>query len=184
MAMVPQVWSISALAVEFGRDRRTVATAIREIQPMSRKGKVELYRLTDVLPCLVAAPKPADLEDAKARKLAAEAELAEIELAKARAEVVVIAVAAKLVADEYAAVRAKLLSIPSKLAPMLAIEPTEAGCRALVQRAINEALDELVSAGLGSGDEGGAVDGEGGEPEAASGSDRERMGRQLSPAIL
>ena len=183
MAMVPQGWSISALAVEFGKDRRTVATAIREVPPMSRKGRVELYRLTDVLPCLIAAPKPADLEDAKARKLTAEAELAEIELAKARAEVVVIAEVAKLVGEDYAAVRAKLLAIPSKLAPQMAIEPTEAGCRALLQRAINEALDELVRA-VGGGDESGAGEGEGGEPEAAAGADRIGMGGQLSAAFL
>lgn len=183
MAEIPQGWSISALAVEFGRDRRTIALAVRDVAPMERRGKRILYRLAEVAPLILGPGKPGNFDEARARKLTAEAELAEIELAKARAEVVVIAEVAKLVGEDYAAVRAKLLAIPSKLAPQMAIEPTEAGCRALLQRAINEALDELVRAVHG-GDEGGAADGTGGEPEAASGADGERVGGRLSAAFL
>lgn len=181
MAMTPtKGWSISALAVELGRDRRTIASIVGGLQSIGREGKADLYRLTDVLPLLMAGGKTSDFDDAKARKMAAEAELAEIELAKARGEMVSVTEAAKLVAEEYAAVRSKLLSLPSKLGPMLAIEDTETACRALLSRGINEALNELVS----RGDESGAVEGPPRSAEAATGADGERVGGLLSQAFL
>lgn len=181
MAMTPKGWSISALAVEFGRDRRTVAAAVAGLTPIGREGRADLYRLTDVLPALVGGGRPTDLDDAKARKLAAEAELAELELAKARGEVVAIGDAAKLIAEEYTAVRSKLLALPTKLAPLLNTDNTEA-TRALLARGIHEALDELVGA-VSGGDEGGAAEGAGGESEGPTRSNGEPMGGLLSQAF-
>jgi hypothetical protein len=49
-----------------------------------------------------------------------------------------------VVAEEYAAVRSKLLALPGKLAPMVAIEADEIACRDLIERGVTEALDELA----------------------------------------
>jgi hypothetical protein len=178
MAMVPQGWSISAIAVELGRDRRTVAAACAQVEPCGSDRRGKLYRLADVVPMLVSGGKPADVEEAKARKLAAEAELAEITLAKARRELVAIDAVAQAVGDEYAAVRAKLLSLPTKLAPLVAIEEREAACRDLIERGITEALNELSrdAAAIVDCAAPGAGDGAGAVVEAAAEAHGQRVG--------
>lgn len=175
MAMVPQGWSISTLAVELGKDRRTIATAVRDLVPMERKGRVELYRLSDVLPLVMGGGKPTDFDDAKARKMAADAELAEEELARVRRETILVADVISALGPEYAALRARVLAIATKLAPRVAIETDERVCRALIERECIEALNELVG--------GGFLDTEAGEPEAASGPHREPVGGSVPSAI-
>lgn len=159
MSMTPQGWSISALAVEFRMDRRTVASRIADIEPVSETGNAKLYRLADVAEALVGAGKPADFDDARARKMAADAVLAEIEVAKARRDVVDVNVMAEIVADEYGAVRAKILGMPDKLAPVLATTESVEECRELLRLTIHEALEELssdrdVRSAVSSADEG------------------------------
>lgn len=122
-----------------------------------------------------AAPaKPADLEEARARKTAAEAELAEIAVAKARGQLVEIELVAKAVSDEYAATRAKLLALPSKLGPMVAIETAAIACQDLIERGIVEALEELSRDGavLAADADGGDREGEDAEPAPAAEADR------------
>ncbi len=87
----------------------------------------------------------ADVDEAEARrrKLAAEAGLAELELRKAEGQVVAIADTEKAWQQMVGAARAKLLSIPTKLGPSLAIEVDPVTCQALVNSAITEALTEL-----------------------------------------
>jgi hypothetical protein len=53
MAMTAGLWSISALAVEFGLDRRTVAARMRDVAPAGRIGAHAAWRLRDVAPILV-----------------------------------------------------------------------------------------------------------------------------------
>lgn len=48
MSMTPNLYTISGLAVEWGKDRRTVARKISNVQPAEVKGKVKYYRLADV----------------------------------------------------------------------------------------------------------------------------------------
>lgn len=88
-----------------------------------------------------------DLEEAKRRKLAAEAALAELELAKEQNKVVEIDQVARVVGEEYANCRARLLAIPSKLAPLLDATPGINAKRDLIEQAITEALDELTADG-------------------------------------
>ncbi len=144
MAMVPKGWSISALAVELERDRRTIAAACANLTPIGKDGRSVFYRLTDVLAKLDPAKAPADADEARSRKLAAEAEIAEMQRDKMRGELVDISSVESVVAEEYAAVRSKLLALPGKLAPMVAIEADEIACRDLIERGVTEALDELA----------------------------------------
>jgi hypothetical protein len=142
--MVPKGWSISALAVELERDRRTIAAACANLTPIGKDGRSVFYRLTDVLAKLDPAKAPADADEARSRKLAAEAEIAEMQRDKMRGELVDISSVESVVAEEYAAVRSKLLALPGKLAPMVAIEADEIACRDLIERGVTEALDELA----------------------------------------
>lgn len=175
MSMTPKGFSISALAVELGRDRRTIGNACAGLTPVGRQGKADLYRLSDVVEALAAPAKPKSFDEAKARKMAADAELAELELERERGEVVRIEEVAKAIGEEYAATRAKLLAIPSKLAPRVALETDEGACRELIAREITEALNELAGGSFGEGAPG--------ELETAADSDSERMGGPVSPAV-
>lgn len=61
-----------------------------------------------------ADSKPGDLEEAKARKMAAEAELAELELAKARGELIAVEDAVKEAEQVFERLRARLIAVPGK----------------------------------------------------------------------
>jgi len=193
MSMTPKLWSISALSVELGMDRRTVAKKIAAVKPAEDGPSGKLYRLADVLQAMataaVADQRPADFDDAKTRKMTADAVLAEIEVAKVRGQVVDVDVMAKAVASDYASVRARLLALPTKLTPLIVpmTDPTEV--RDTIERAVAEALEELtVDRDLGGpGDTGPDLSGSPGErastgSEAAPEADGQRMGRQVPPA--
>lgn len=52
MAMRPRLWTISGLAVELGRDRRTVAKALARVPPAGKVGGHDAWRLADALKAL------------------------------------------------------------------------------------------------------------------------------------
>jgi len=89
-----------------------------------------------------------DIDEARRRKLAAEAAMMELDLAKRRGEVIEIDAVAAVVGDDYANVRAKLLSLATKLAPQLIGIDDLAGCKALIERGVSEALEELTADGI------------------------------------
>ena len=62
------------------------------------------------------------IDEARRRKVAAEAALAELELAKQRGEVVSIDVALQVIGDQLAVCRSRLLNLPTKLGPIVAVE--------------------------------------------------------------
>jgi hypothetical protein len=84
-----------------------------------------------------------DEGEAKRRKLAAEAAIAEHELAEKQGLSVSITDWQAAMSAVIGAARAKLLPIGAALGPELAIESDPVQCEALVQAAINEALQEL-----------------------------------------
>lgn len=97
--------------------------------------------------------KQLNLDEARRRKVAAEAAMVELDLAKRRGEVIEIADVAGLVGEDYANLRAKLLSMPTKLAPIVATESDLAQCKALLERGVEEALEELTADGIYSAEE-------------------------------
>ena len=52
MSMTPKTWSISALAIEFDVDRRTVAARVKYIPPCGQEKGHNVWRLADVAPVL------------------------------------------------------------------------------------------------------------------------------------
>lgn len=89
-----------------------------------------------------------DAEDAKRRKLAAEAALAEHELAVKQGLVAAIADWQAAMAAMIGAARAKLLPIPAKLGPMVAVESDPVVCEEILDTAIAEVLTELSIDGI------------------------------------
>ena len=123
-----------------------------------------------------------DVEEAKRRKLAAEASMAEIDLATKRGDVANITVIADEVGSALASCRARLIGVGSAVAPRLSIAANAAEMRAIVDEAIYAALEEISDGVLGfAGRSGGAGPGgdigeDGGDDEAAAGADGQRVG--------
>jgi phage terminase Nu1 subunit (DNA packaging protein) len=118
----------------------------------------------------LAAARPSagkrEIEAARARKLAAEAAMAEIDLALKCGDAVSIADAARGWAELVAAFRARILALPARLAPALVAETDLLRARAAVEAALHEALRELGRHGEelcdGAGGACGAAGGAGG----------------------
>ena len=103
-----------------------------------------------------------DLEEARRRKEAALAAMAELDLAKRRGEVVEIEAIADIVGEEYTRLRARLLAIPVKLAPLMEAASNLAERREIISSAISECLAELsadddYATGRGEGEAGEAT---------------------------
>jgi phage terminase Nu1 subunit (DNA packaging protein) len=82
-------------------------------------------------------------DQARTRKVNAEAEIAELELARVRGELVNAEDVVKAWEDVLGAMKGKLLSIPTKAAPILAQETEPGICQTICEDLINEALEEL-----------------------------------------
>ncbi|SMC42862.1 Phage DNA packaging protein Nu1 [Fulvimarina manganoxydans] len=123
-----------------------------------------------------------DMDEAKRRKLAAEAAMAEIVLDKERGEIAEIATIMGVVGKGLESCRARLLGISSKIAPILAMETDATTAKEIVDDAIHEALNEISGPAFafadeaeGDGEEG--ADGSFDEPDdAASNAHPKRMG--------
>jgi len=82
-------------------------------------------------------------DEARTRKVNAEAEIAELELATVHGTLVVAEDVVKAWEEVLGALKGKLLSIPTKAAPVVSAE-TEAGvCQDILEDLMNEALEEL-----------------------------------------
>ena len=93
---------------------------------------------------LTANAASIDIEEAKRRKIAAEAGLAELELMKEQGTVVLIEDVAKEFGEQLSALRAKLLSIPSKTAGLVFTAKDVTEAKGILEDAILEGLNELV----------------------------------------
>lgn len=91
-----------------------------------------------------AAPK--SLDDAKLRKLGAEAELAELELAKARDELMTADQYESAITDAFSRVDAKLQSLAARLAGPVLGATTIQEAQARIAPLVEEARDELRKA--------------------------------------
>tara|TARA_R110001606_G_scaffold183755_1_gene330552 strand:+ start:30 stop:572 length:543 start_codon:yes stop_codon:yes gene_type:complete len=147
MAMTKNLWSINALATEFGFDRRTVGLRLSNVKPAEVKGKVKKYRLADATRALMGAVSSSEgvvsYEEARARKLAAEAELAEIELRKERLEVLEIATIDQINSEIFGNFRAKLLALPAKASPDVFAAKDVQEAKNILTKYIKDTLQEL-----------------------------------------
>lgn len=112
-----------------------------------------------------------DLEEGKRRKMAAEAGLAELELLKEQGQVVDIALVAEEVGEQLSNFRAKMLSIPSKVAGQVYTAKDMKEIKSILDDAIYEALNEI--SGFNTDDasgetEEGVADSDEETPEAAT----------------
>jgi len=147
MGMTKNLWTVSSLAVEFGLDRRTVALRLNSIEPVQIKGRVKKYDLQDAAKAIIGQVSTSDgvvsYDEARARKMAAEAELSEIELQKERSEVLSIDVINTINNEVFGNFRAKLLTMPAKVAPDVFASSDVKEAKTILRKSINNILDEL-----------------------------------------
>jgi len=82
-------------------------------------------------------------DEARRRKLTAEAELAELDLSKEQGSVVSIEQTEKMWTGVLAAVRAKFLSLPTNLSSIVATEADQKICKDILSKGVEAALTEL-----------------------------------------
>lgn len=105
--------------------------------------------------------KVTDKDELQRRKLAAETEKAELELAKAKGEVAPLDQVERAVARAFAEVRAGMRNLPQRTVSMLIGETDERRFKSVMMGEIDEVLKSLVTASLLDGyDEGGDGDSE------------------------
>lgn len=106
---------------------------------------IKKYCLEDIDAWIKQRPGYEDetMSAARLRKLAAEASLAELNLAKERGQLIEIEQVATLVAREYSTIRAKLLSLPSKLSGLVYSLQDQKAVRELLDKEFRDLLAEL-----------------------------------------
>ena len=82
-------------------------------------------------------------DEARTRKVNAEAEIAELELARVHGTLVLAEDVVQAWEDVLGALKGKLLSIPTKAAPVVSAESDAALCQTILEDLMNEALEEL-----------------------------------------
>lgn len=173
MAMTPEKWSVSALAVEFAMDRRTVARRLADVPAADVTPLGNVYWMRDAAPALVhgssssSSDKPGgklNLTDETARLKSMQADKAALELDVMRGRLIPAETVAKVWAAMLTACRQKMLSLPSTIATRvfgLPVKEIQAEAETLVYNALNELKDydavdyvpDLHPAGGSGGDE-------------------------------
>lgn len=115
-----------------------------------------------------------DLTAERARKAKEEADRLEMQNAQMRGELVARGDVEAGVIGAFSRVRAKLIGLPAKVAPLVAAMTEPRECETAIRKPLYDALDELAGTSVHdlNRDFGAMLDG----PEAAAGSDGERVG--------
>jgi phage terminase Nu1 subunit (DNA packaging protein) len=153
MGMTPEKWSVSALAVEFAMDRRTVARRLAEVPAADVTALGNVYWMRDAAPALVQGAASSssgtvgeklNLTDETARLKKMQADKAGLELEVMRAKLIPAETVAKVWAAMLVACRQKMLSLPSTIATRvfgLPVRDIQAEAETLVYNALTELKD-------------------------------------------
>lgn len=84
-------------------------------------------------------------DDARAKKTSLEAQLKDVELQRELGILVLAADVSKAWENVLGAMKAKLMALPTKAAPIVASESEAAVCQHLLEALVNESLEELAN---------------------------------------
>ena len=135
--------SISEIAELTELDRATIRARLKDLSPKA-EGRAQTYPAREALLTVFEL----SLDKIKAEQLryeTARANRIELQNAKLQGEVVAIEDVAGVVEKEYAAVRASLLSIPSKASIELSALTSPIEIKKRLEDLINETLEELTA---------------------------------------
>ena len=88
-------------------------------------------------------PGVVSFDEVRARKTAAEAELVEIELKEKRGNLISVDDVVATWVELIGACKSRMLSMPAKLAPVVAVEDNPSICKQIIEDQVLEALQEL-----------------------------------------
>lgn len=131
------------------KSRQTIAELCRlPGVPREKKGNLWVYLWPDFNDWWRALQAeratPADFEKARARKMEADAAMAEDQLKKQRGELVTVRDYERALATSLDRVRARMLSLDSRLAPLVVGVDTVLKAKAIIRPLVNEILSELA----------------------------------------
>ena len=146
MAMTAKLWTISGLAAELDKDRRTITRALRDVPHDGKEGRYRAWHMTTVLAAMAGGAGEAfDLTAERARFAAAQADDREMKNALARRDQITVGEFHLMMTSAFARVRAKLLALPSKMAPLVVGAKDAAEAQAMLRDVVHGALDELAA---------------------------------------
>ena len=144
MAMTAKLWTISGLAAELDKDRRTITRALRDVPHDGKEGRWKAWHMTTVLAAMDNGHGDTlDLTAERARFAAAQADDREMRNDLARGDQITVAEFHLMVTSAFARVRAKMLALPSKMAPLVVGAKNAAEAQAMLRDVVHDALDEL-----------------------------------------
>lgn len=135
------------LSKSLTKDRKQIASAVLADAEWDATTHVDRIPITG--PTAAGTPPP-DLLESRARREAAEAALAEIELAEKRAELLPAADVESRLVNVFAGCKTKLLGVPARARQR---DPALTAAQiALIEELLREALEDLASAAGPAGD--------------------------------
>ncbi len=110
MAVDAKEWTLSGLSVELRMDHRGLSKKIEDVAPCRTTKRSKFYRMADIVRALIDGNKSAQpFEESRARKMAADADLAEIKAAQAAQEVIEVATVLRVWEQVVVALRQKVM---------------------------------------------------------------------------
>ena len=145
--MAAALFTMNGAATETGRDRKTITRALRGMAPDGKSGRWDAWHMTTILDALDAngTTQRLDLTTERARFAAAQADDREMKNALARRDQITVGEFHLMMTSAFARVRAKLLALPSKMAPLVVGAKTAAEAQKMLKDTVHEALDELAA---------------------------------------
>jgi len=152
----------------FGYSLTTVDNWVRAGCPVVQRGSqgvTWIFNSRDVHTWLVdkaveqatgkkGASGASNADEMKGRLVAAQAEMAELELAKAKQEVVALPQVERALSNAFAAIQAGMRNLPARVARLVIGETDEVRFKAVLLKEIDQALSSLADINLaGTGDE-------------------------------
>lgn len=142
------------LAALFDKSIPTIDSWIRRGMPFIQQGDkstewqfdtslVAKWREEQAVAAILGNTKDVEFEEARRRKIAAEAGILEIELQQKRREVISTEEVAHGLSHAYLTLKQRLRTIPERVVPQLIAEDDEQICRELLLNEIDDALLEL-----------------------------------------
>lgn len=144
MSYTPQLWNMSSAAAELAVDRRAVGRACATIEPVKTDGKSKYWLMADIVRALYADSGAINPAHEKGRLDKLRADKVELELDIARGKVVPLEAAADTVDRLLAAVRARILGLPTKAAPAVLGLESLPEIRDAIDIHVRECLNELA----------------------------------------
>ena len=144
--MTAKLWTISGLAAELDKDRRTITRALRNVPHDGKEGRYRAWHMTTVLASMASgAGEALDLTAERARFAAAQADDREMKNALARRDHITVGEFHQMMTSAFGRVRAKMLALPSKMAPLVMSVKTAAEAQKMLRDVVHGALDELAA---------------------------------------